>query len=103
MEELPKPTPDAIAADVPDFSIDGQTKEFRDAIASSLNAVNLEIAALDAKPEIEAVIRALTSVLAEFIAMQPNRNSRRIHIAEIAKNLPRLVMLRAGQAQARQN
>ncbi len=80
------------------LGLEAQTREFRDAIKQALTAVNLEISANDGQPQIDAVTAALTSVLAEFIAMQPSRNVRRLQIAHCDRDLKRLVSLRAGAA-----
>lgn len=77
---------------------EGQVREFRDALKQALNTVNLEIAANGGKPGVDAVIAALTSLQAEFIAMAPHRYARRMQIKEIERELPRLVALRTGCA-----
>lgn len=73
---------------------DGQAQEFRDGLMQALTALNHEIAGQGAQPRIDAVIQALTMLQAEFVAMEPNRNRRRMIEAEIAHNLRRLVTLR---------
>ncbi|MBZ9986076.1 hypothetical protein LB572_03080 [Mesorhizobium sp. BH1-1-5] len=78
------------------ISQEGQTREFRDAIKQALNTVNLEIAANGGQPAVDAVMAALTSIQAEFIAMAPHRYARRMQIKEIERELPRLVALRTG-------
>ncbi len=77
-------------------SLEGQTREFRDAIKQVLTTVNMEIGANGGQPQIDAVTAALVSVLAEFIAMQPSRNVRRLQISHCDRDLKRLVALRAG-------
>lgn len=80
------------------ISQEGQTREFRDAIKQALNTVNLEIAANGGQPAVDAVMAALMSLQAEFIAMAPHRYARRMQIKEIERELPRLVALRTGCA-----
>ncbi|MBZ9856742.1 hypothetical protein LB566_23400 [Mesorhizobium sp. CA13] len=75
---------------------ESQVREFRDALKQALNTVNLEIAANGGRPGIDAVMAALTSLQAEFIAMQPSRFARHMQIKEIERELPRLVALRTG-------
>lgn len=77
-------------------SLEWQTREFRDAIKQALTTVNMEIGASGGQPQIDAVTAALTSVLAEFIGMQPSHNVRRLQIAHCDRDLKRLVALRAG-------
>lgn len=73
---------------------DGQASEYRDALQQALNATNLEISANGVQPRIDGVIAALTMLQAEFIAMYPDRNERRLRLADVEKNLSRLVTLR---------
>ncbi|TPM06778.1 MULTISPECIES: hypothetical protein [unclassified Mesorhizobium] len=75
---------------------ESQVREFRDALKQALNTVNIEIAASGGRPGIDAVMTALTSLQAEFIAMAPSRFARRMQIKEIERELPRLVALRTG-------
>jgi hypothetical protein len=77
-------------------SVEGQTLHFREALKSALNTANLEILANDGKPSIDSVIRALVSLQAEFIAMQPIRSVRRLQIKDATHNLQRLISLRVG-------
>lgn len=76
------------------MSIGEQVTEFREALKQTLNTVNLEIAAQGGEPQIDAVMRALISLQAEFIAMAPSRPARRMQIREAALMLPKLVALR---------
>lgn len=81
------------------ISLDGQIREFRGAIHQAPNTVNLEIAAKDGQPQIDAVTRALLSVHADFIAKEPDRNARRLQMHEAANLLPKLVALRTANGQ----
>lgn len=80
-------------------SREGQAKLFRETIKQALNATNLEIAGQGAQPRIDSVIQSLTMLQAEFVAMEPQRNTRRMRIAEISHNLKQLVSLHAGMGQ----
>jgi hypothetical protein len=60
----------------------------------ALNAMNLELAGAGVKPRILSVIQALTMLQAEFVAMLPHRNERRMRMLEIEQNLKRLVALK---------
>lgn len=73
---------------------DGQAQEYRDALMQALTATNLEIGANGIQPRIDAVVQALTMLQAEFIAMYPDRNERRLRMADVESNLKRLVTLR---------
>jgi hypothetical protein len=75
-------------------TVDGQAAEFRDALMQALNAMNLELAGAGVKPNILSVIQALTMLQAEFVAMHPHRNERRMRMLEIEQNLKRLVALK---------
>jgi hypothetical protein len=68
-------------------SRDGQAAEFKDALMQGLNALNLELAAHGVQPRIDAVVQALTMLQAEFVAMDPVRNSRRATLKTIERNL----------------
>lgn len=96
--EAPQLTPEQIEERerLEAISEEGQMREFREAMKSALTMVNQEIAANGGQPKIDAVTAALTSLQAEFIAMQPNRNVRRLQIAHADRDLKRLVALRAG-------
>lgn len=76
------------------ISLDGQIREFREAMKSALNDVNRELVAQGGEPSVDAVTAALTSLQAEFIAMQPSRSVRRLQIAHCDRDLKRLVALR---------
>lgn len=78
---------------------DGQSNAYRDALMEALTAKNLEIGAQGLQPRIDSVVQALTMLQAEFIAMFPNRNERRMRMAEVETNLKRLVALRSGMSQ----
>lgn len=76
------------------IGLDGQTREFREAVKSALTVVNHELVANGGEPQIDAVTAALISVLAEFIAMQPSRSVRRLQISHCDRDLKRMVALR---------
>lgn len=80
------------------ISLEGQIREFREAMKSALNMVNQELVVKGGQPSVDAVTAALTSLQAEFIALQPSRNVRRLQIAHCDRDLKRLVALRSGAA-----
>lgn len=86
---------DEIAAEIEKLKTEeGQAQEFRDALSLALSTMNVELASKGVKPNAGAVLRALTMLQAEFVAMYADRNARRAKIKEIGFNLTKLIALR---------
>lgn len=94
MATEPKNDPDA-PAEPPGYP--EQVKEFYDAMKQSLVPVQHEILGLNGKPMTGAAIEAALMIVADLIAMHPDRNARRVQMKECFNGLPPMVAQRIAQ------